>query len=38
MSYGCKIKSMLFGIAIGDAIGDAIGVPVEFESREYLSF
>jgi len=27
-----KIKSMLFGLAIGDALG----VPVEFESREYL--
>jgi len=27
-----KIRSMLFGLAIGDALG----VPVEFESREYL--
>jgi ADP-ribosylglycohydrolase len=32
MDYNYKIKSMLFGIAIGDAIG----VPVEFKSREYL--
>ena len=33
MEFHEKIKSMLFGIAIGDALG----VPVEFESREYLS-
>lgn len=32
MDYYSKIKSILFGIAVGDAIG----VPVEFKSREYL--
>lgn len=28
-----KIKSVLFGVAVGDALG----VPVEFKSREYLA-
>ncbi len=28
-----KIKSVLFGVAVGDALG----VPVEFETREYLN-
>ena len=32
MKYYNEIKSLLFGLAIGDALG----VPVEFESREYL--
>jgi len=32
MAFYNKIKSMLFGIAIGDALG----VPVEFESGKYL--
>ncbi len=32
IDYFYKIKSVLFGVAVGDALG----VPVEFESRETI--
>lgn len=32
MNYSYKVKSLLFGVAVGDALG----VPVEFISREEI--